>query len=69
MAPTFEHSVKAVVLDCIDRCGQSFTVPVELISSEPAISGSITFTVRINNIPETADYVNHCLSHIIGVEL
>ena len=67
MADNFEHSVRAVVLECIERCGENFTIPVELISSEPATLGTITFTVRINKIPEAEDYVNHCMSHLVDV--
>lgn len=68
MAPTFKHSVRAVVFDCIDNCGEQFTIPVELVSSEPATRGTITFTVRVNNVPETNDYVDHCMTHLISID-
>jgi hypothetical protein len=64
MAIEYSHSVRAVVFDCIEKCGETFTLPVELINSDPATRGSITFTVRVNGTDsETLEYINHCVSH------
>jgi len=52
-------------MDCIAKCGEIFTLPIELISSDAATSGRIDFTIRVSvSDSETVQYVNHCMSHL-----
>ena len=55
-------SVRAVVVDCPEGCGQSFTLPAEVVSSEPASRGQVVCTVRVSPSPDDP-YFGHMMRH------
>lgn len=56
--------------DCPEECGAAFTLPVTVISTEPASSGQIVFTVRMNANNDAGErYKSHMLAHYLNLGL
>lgn len=58
--------------DCPEECGALFTLPVTVISTEPATSGQIvfTFSVRMNANNDAGErYKDHMMAHYLALGL
>lgn len=57
-------SVRAVVMECPEGCGATFTLPAEMLSCVPASAGQVVFTVRMDaNNDEGARMTGHLGLH------
>lgn len=59
------NKIQSVVMECLEDCGETFILPVtEIISSEPATSGQIVITIRVDaNNPEGTRLTEHMMNH------